>query len=257
MKRAFSMMEIPGRSPKPRTEGVTMMVDWGLPPGAQRDILGFASEFIDLAKVAISISGLISEDALVHKILAYREAGVEPFPGGMFVELAYKQGKVPQYYQECRRVGYRLVEVSDNVVHFSEEVRERLIRQAVEEYGLRVMGEVGSKHVETDPQTLIADIRASLKAGAWKVLVEAAEFVSEDGLDTSLVEALLGEVDPADLMFELPGTWLANVHAHQIFRMMIWLVENVGPDVNIGNVTHEDIIPLETLRAGVGVTMKL
>jgi phosphosulfolactate synthase len=257
MKRAFSTIEIPNRPAKPRTKGMTMMVDWGLPPGAQRDMLGFASEFIDLAKVAIAISGLISEDALVQKISAYHEAGVEPFPGGMFVELAYKQGKVPQYYEECRRVGYHLIEVSDNVVHFSRQVRERLIRQAVEEYGFRVLGEVGSKHVETDPQTLITDIKDSLVAGAWKVLVEAAEFVSEDGLDTSLVETLLGEVNPADLMFELPGKWIANVHGHQIYRMMIWLVEHVGPDVNIGNVVSEDIVPLETLRTGVGVTMKL
>lgn len=257
MKRAFSTIDIPTRPPKPRDAGVSMMIDWGLPPGTQREILGFAAEYIDLAKVAVGISGLIAEDALTNKIATYREAGVEPFPGGMFLELAFKQEKVEGYYAECQRVGYRLVEVSDNVVHFSALLRERLIRQAVEEYGLQVLGEVGSKHEKTDLSTLIADIRAALKAGAWKVFVEAAEFVSPEGLNTSLIETLLGEVNPADIIFELPGKWIPNVQAHQIYRLMVWLVEHVGPTVNIGNAAPEDVLPLETLRTGVGVNMKL
>jgi phosphosulfolactate synthase len=227
MKRAFSTIDIPTRPPKPRDAGVSMMIDWGLPPGAQRDILGFAAEFIDLAKVAVGISGLIAEDALTNKISVYREAGVEPFPGGMFLELAFKQEKVEDYYAECQ------------------------------EYGLQVLGEVGSKHEKTDLPTLITDIQAALQAGAWKVFVEAAEFVSPEGLNTSLIETLLGEVNPADIIFELPGKWIPNVQAHQIYRLMVWLVEHVGPTVNIGNVAPEDVLPLETLRTGVGVNMKL
>lgn len=234
-----------------------MMVDWGMPLGAQQDVLEVASEYIDVVKVAVGISGLISEDSLVRKISTYRESGVEPFPGGQFLEYAYRQGKVRQYYEECCRVGYRLVEVSDNVVDLTQQEKERLIRQAAEEYGLRVLGEVGSKLVATDPQALITDIKDCLTAGAWKVLVEAAEFVSPEGVDPSLVESLLGDMDRADIMFELPGKWIANVHAYQVYQMMIWLVEHVGPDVNIGNVAAEDIVPLETLRTGVGVTMKL
>ena len=257
LKRAFSTIKIPSRSAKPRTSGLTMMIDWGLPPGTQQDILGLASEMIDLAKVAVGISGLLSEDSLTKKISAYREAGVEPFPGGMFVELAYKQNRVPDFYAECCRVGYRLVEVSDNVVRLPRHVKERLIRQAVDDFGLRVLGEVGGKYFSTEAQTLITDIRTCLSAGAWKVFVEAAELVSKDGLDTSLVQTLLTQINSADVIFELPGKWIANVHSWQVYRMMIWLVEHLGPDVNIGNVASEDVVSLETLRTGVGVTMKL
>jgi len=257
MKRAFSALDIPARPAKPRPEGVSMMIDWGLPPGAQQDVLGFAAEFIDLAKVAVGISGLIAEDALINKIKTYREAGVDPFPGGMFLEMACKQEQVEDYYAECRRVGYQLIEVSDNVVHFSTSLRERLIRQAVEEYGLRVLGEVGSKHEKTDLDTLIADIQSSLNAGAWKVFVEAAEFVSPAGPNTALIETLLQAVNPADIIFELPGKWIPDVQAHQIYRLMVWLVEQVGPAVNIGNVAPGEVLPLETLRTGVGVNMKL
>ena len=257
MRRAFSAIEIGERPEKPRTTGISMLVDWGLPPGAQQDILDFSASFFDLAKIAVGISGLISKSALSTKILSYHESGVDPFPGGMFVELAYKQDKVSVYYEECRRVGYNLVEISDNVVHFSKEERQALIRQATDEYGLRVLGEVGSKHVETDPRTLVADIQDSLSAGAWKVFVEAAEFVTDDGFSTDLVRFLIDQVDVSKIIFELPGKWIPDVHAHQIYRMMVWLVDHVGADVNIGNLGVEDIVPLETLRTGVGVNMTI
>lgn len=257
MKRAFSQIDIPSRPAKPRSEGVTMMIDWGLPPASQQDILGFSAEFIDLAKVAVGISGLISEEALDHKIKTYQQAGVEPFPGGMYLEMAYKQEKVEDYYAECRRVGYQLIEVSDNVVHFDGALRERLIRMAVEEYGLKVLGEVGSKHDKTDVDTLITDIQDSLNAGAWKVFVEAAEFVTPDGMDMAVIETLMQAVNPANIIFELPGKWIPDVYAHRVYRMMVWLVEHIGKDVNIANVAPEDVLPMETLRTGVGVNMKL
>ena len=178
MKRAFSTIELPPRPAKPRSEGISMMIDWGIPSAGQRDVLGLSSEFIDLAKIAVGISGLIAEESLNDKIDSYRQSGVEPFPDGMYLELAVTQECVDPYCAECRRVGYQLVEVSDNIVHFDTALRERLIRQAVEEYGLRVLGEVGSKREKTDMTTLVADIRDSLQAGAWKVFVEAAEFVT-------------------------------------------------------------------------------
>lgn len=257
MKRAFSSIDLPARPAKPRTGGISMMIDWGIPIGAQRDRLNLAAEFIDLAKVAVGISGLIGEESLTDKIETYRQSEVEPFPGGMYLELAVTRDCVESYYAECRRVGYHLIEVSDNVVHFDTALRERLIRQAVEEHGLRVLGEVGSKHEKTDMSTLVTDIRDSLRAGAWKVFVEAAEFVTEDGLDTKLIQSMVDQVDADDIIFELPGKWIPDVYAHRVYRMMVWLVEHIGSEVNIGNVAPEDVVPLETLRTGVGVNMKL
>lgn len=257
MKRAFSAIDLPARPAKPREAGISMMIDWGIPPAAQQDTMSLSAEFVDLAKVAVGISGLIAEDALIAKIDGYRQSGVEAFPGGMYLELAVTRRCVETYYDECRRVGYRLVEVSDNVVHFDAELRARLIRQAVEEYGLRVLGEVGSKHDKTDMTTLASDIRDSIEAGAWKVFVEAAEFVTDKGPDTELIRILLQEVDPGDIIFELPGKWIPDVHVHAVYRMMVWLIEHIGADVNIGNVAPGDVVPLETLRTGVGVNLKL
>ncbi|MPZ15342.1 MAG: hypothetical protein GEU73_13110 [Chloroflexi bacterium] len=256
MIRAFSMIESPDRGGKPRTRGLTMMIDFGVPLGVQRDVLALGSEFVDLAKVAVGISGLLEEETLTEKIRSYQEAEVEPFPGGMFAELAHNRDKVDQYYRECSRVGYRLIEISDNVVHLSKSERTSLIKRATEDYGFRVLGEVGSKHVKTDRVTLVADIEGCLAAGAWKVLVEAAEFVTEGGFDISIAARLVEDVNVEDILFELPGRWIANVHQHEIHQMMVWLIEHLGSEVNIANVSPDDVIALETLRTGLGVTMR-
>jgi phosphosulfolactate synthase len=128
------------------------MIDWGLPPASQQDLLGFAGEFLDLAKIAVGISGLIPEAALEAKLDSYRAHGVEPFPGGQFLEYAYQKEQVEAYFEECHRVGYRLVEISDNVVRFPDEVRRDLIQRAIRDHGLTVLGEIGSKKVETSAE---------------------------------------------------------------------------------------------------------
>ncbi|CAN5871685.1 phosphosulfolactate synthase [soil metagenome] len=255
MNPAFSFIGVPKQTAKPRASGLTMMIDFGVPLNAQRDVLAVGADFIDLAKVAVGISGIIDEDVLVEKLSAYRDAGVEPFPGGMFAEMAYSQGQIGEYYEECARVGYRLIEISDNVIHFTPVERTDLIRRAVEDHGFKVLGEVGSKHAKTDAATLVTDATESLSAGAWKVFIEAAEFVSENGFDQMLATKLLEEVGGHNILFELPGKWIANVHLHEIHQMMVWLISEIGADVNIANVAPEDVIALQTLRAGVGVNM--
>ena len=117
-----------------------------------------------------------------------------------------------------------------------------------------MLGEIGSKQVETSTETLIHDARIALEAGAWKIMVEAAEFATPEGVDGALLDALLSEIDAATLIFELPGRWISGVHAHQVHAMMVRLTERFGPGVNIANVLPEDVIMLETLRTGLGVT---
>jgi phosphosulfolactate synthase (CoM biosynthesis protein A) len=85
-------------------------------------------------------------------------------------------------------------------------------------------------------------------------MVEAAEFANSEGVNEVLLDALIAAVDPALLIFELPGKWIAEVHAHEIHAMMVHLTERLGSDVNIANVPAADLVMLETLRTGLGVT---
>jgi phosphosulfolactate synthase len=254
MARAFRSIDIPPRPPKPRERGITMLIDWGIGLRAVEDLLDMAAPFADLAKIAVGISGIMEESFLRRKIALYRQYGIDPFPGGMFLELAYAQGRVREYFRECVAVGYRTVEVSDNVARFPPGRKEAIIREAREEFGLRVLGEVGKKREVTPVPEMIAGVEAALEHGCWKIFVEAAEFF-EGKFKAEVIREMAQSVPPDALIFELPGKWLHDIHGCQVLEMMVFLIQELGRDVNVANVMPEDLGVLETHRTNLGVSM--
>jgi phosphosulfolactate synthase len=252
---AFDDLVIARRGDKPRDTGLTMMIDWGIPVREQQGILAIAGSYVDLAKVAVGLSTIITRDALGEKLTSYAEADIGAFPGGMLLELAVAQDMLDEYLAETAQLGYPIVEVSDNVVKLPPTLKAEAIRAAADQHGLKVLGEVGSKHVKTNPTQLIDEAQDCLDAGAWKVLIEAAELYDDQRFNRELALDLGRAVPVADLIFELPGTWIRGIHTHGIHSTTCWLIEHFGPDVNIGNVAVDAVLALETLRTGTGVTM--
>ncbi len=251
--RAFSCIDLPARSAKPRRQGFTMMMDWGVSLAEQQSIVEATRDYADFAKIVVGIGGLFSVDYLSRKIAHYLENGIETFPGGMFLEVALTQGKVEEYLEACRQVGFTTVEVSDNAIELDAEEKARVIRLAREGYGLQVMGEVGKKAAGvTNARAMIEDIRLCLDAGSRLVLLEAMEFTG--GADA---EAMIGEITAAvpweKLLFELPATWMPGVTDADIHAMAENLLARFGPDANIANVAAERVLALEAMRLGIGV----
>jgi len=254
-KCAFSLIPIQVTSSKPREKGITMMCEEGLALRQCDDLLELAADYIDLAKIAVGTSRIIELDYLQKKILLYKKYRVEPFPGGQFLEYAYHYDLMDEYFNGCKEAGYDTLEVSDNMAPFSDATREMLIRTASQDHGFRVLGEVGSKVDATDVSSLIAQIKLCLKAGCWKVFVEAAEFFSDGAFQDNLLLEIAAEVSLKNIIFELPGPWIAGIHHHQIESLAEWLFEHMGAGVNIANVMPDRIIGVQALRCGgIGAT---
>ena len=248
--RAFRSVKILERSGKPREKGITMVVDKGIGLQAQQDLLESAGEFIDLAKIVTCLSGVYAEDYLQRKISLYQEHQVEVFPGGMFLELAIKQGKAREYLEDAGKVGYKAVEVSDNLLELSPEDKSQMISMAARDYGFKVLGEVGKKYASTSTQDMIKDIRRCIDAGSWKVFVEAMELFTEE-LKTETIDDIVEAVQEEDLIFELPLLEYNGIHRYDNNKIQSWLITHLGPDVNIGNVDTDNILTLEQLRRGL------
>jgi phosphosulfolactate synthase len=258
-KRAFSSIGIPARSEKPRNTGITMMVDFGIGIEEQRDVLELAGEFIDIGKIAVGVAGILSEKNLLAKIDAYKKFRVTPFLGGQFLEYTiFKHGldRAEYYFEEHRRLGLEMVEISDNNIDIAPEDKFELIRKAREDFGLKVLGEVGTKTEVTDVAAIVEDIQGCLSAGSSKVFVEAAELVGKsDGAPImEMIEGISRGCNVEDIIFELPGPWIKNVHHFNVLAMQLFLVNHFGPEVNVANVYPDKVIYLETLRTGVGVS---
>jgi len=247
---AFQEIVIPEWPPKPRERGITMVADWGFGLGKQRDLIETSGYFVDLAKIVVAISRVLPRDILAKKIRLYQKNGIQPFPGGQFLEIAILQRRVKEYCRGALDVGYEAIEVSDNAITLTPEKKRAVIREAVDS-GLRVIGEVGKKVSTTDMGELIADIRNTLQAGSWKVFVEAKEIFGEE-LRVDLIRQLADSVDLSKLIFEIPLVSVQEVHHYQGYKMWMWLLETFGPEVNIANVEYDDPMKLATLRLGIG-----
>jgi phosphosulfolactate synthase len=253
-ERAFGTIPMAERPGKPRTVGLTVTVEFGVGLAAQRDYLELAGDAMDYAKQVVSTAGLMPRELLRHKIELYREQGVKAFPGGMFLEHACGAGLVEEYLQECRAVGYDVVEVSENARPMPHATRDDIIRRA-RDLGLEVLGEVGSKHVKSTPAQLVDDIGSLMALGCSKVLVEAAELMDGGVVDRVLLDALESQVDVADCVFELPGPWIPGVSLHEVYSLQNWLIARFGADVNIANDTWGQTLYLEASRRRVAANL--
>jgi phosphosulfolactate synthase len=257
-QQPFSHIPLPANrsTTKPRRTGLTMMMDWGLPLGLQRDWLELQAPFVDLAKLVVGTARLYEEDYLRRKLDLYREFQVAPFLGGQFMEYVFADKGLPgvrPYCEEAKRLGIEALEVSDNVVSMTDAERRDVIAAAVD-CGLHVHGEVGSKSDESSAAELIAQASDCFEAGADVVLVEGAELLDAGGTPRAgLIDGLRDGMDTERVIFELSGTWIPGTHQCDVYALKVFLVHTFGPDVNLANVMPEHIFETEALRAGLSV----
>jgi phosphosulfolactate synthase len=96
------------------------------------------------------------------------------------------------------------------------------------------------------PYQWVAWIKEELEAGAWKVITEAREggtagiFRGSGEVRSGLIDEIVHEVPLGGLLFEAPQK-----------EQQAWFIRRLGPDVNLGNIPHDEVIPLETLRLGL------
>ena len=247
---AFSQIPIPDRQAKPRTTGLTMMIDWGLPLGLQADCLDSHGLYVDEAKIAGGIPRVMPADLLKKKIAAYSKHEIPCFPGGLFTELAIAQGNYEQFLDEAKKSGFGAIEVSDNLLKLSPGQKKQNIRLAVDGFDLEVMGEVGRKKGVLSGDELIADVENCLEAGAALVLLEAHELFHGD-IRQDVIESLVKRVPLAKLMFELPVVVLPDVTRDYKHRICAWLVKHFGTEVNLANVEWDEVYITEIIRRGM------
>lgn len=232
-----------------------MMVDFGLPYRHAADVAEMAGRYIDLAKIAVGTSRLYDLSYLRRKLALYRKHRIRPFIGGQFQEYVfatYGDRALRNFLVEAKRVGFDVVEISDNCVPLTDEQRFRQIRLAVD-CGLGVFGEIGSKDMKNDAGRLVAQGEVCFRAGAELVLVEAAELIENGKPKMKLINGLRRGLDMTRVLIELPGPWIKGVTLSAVEDMKKFLVREFGPDVNIANVMPQDILETEALRVGLGV----
>ena len=235
---------VPARPGKPRTTGLTHVMDKGL---NIRDIEGMfdtAGDFVDIVKLGWGTSYVTNN--LEKKIALYRSFGTPVVCGGTLFEAVYAKGKLDEFKAWLAEHRFAHVEISDGTIDIPREAKLELIRDFARDF--TVLSEVGSKDSEVvyAPYQWVEWIQEELEAGAWKVITEAREggtagiFRKDGDMRTGLIDEIVHGVPVDDLIFEAPTK-----------SSQAWFVKEFGPNVNLGNIPPDEVIPLETLRLGL------
>jgi phosphosulfolactate synthase len=243
----LTTLTLPARTTKPRTTGLTMVIDNGLPARFFADAITTAAPHIDIVKFGWGTA--LVTPCLAEKVAAAHDAGIRCSLGGTLFEKYVFGDRFDDYLELCRHLGVDLIEVSNGTIPMSNFAKTTYIRKCADV--LPVFSEVGLKDTarsdQLSPEDWIDAIAEDLDAGSTKVITEAREsgrsgLCHANGeLRSDLFEAILESgIDSDQLLFEAPTKDLQAT-----------FIDRLGANVNLGNVAAADVLALETLRLGL------
>lgn len=234
-------LDLPARTAKPRGTGITHVLDRGIPLAHAADLLTMSGSHTDVWKFGWGISYL--DPGLEAKLELLASHRVLASPGGTLLEIAWAQGRAPDFLDWARRCGFACLEVSAGTVPMEDAAKRDLIIEAARHF--IVLAEVGAKDpgVHLTPAQWARALARDLEAGATWVLAEGRAsgtvgiYEPSGAPRADVVDALASVAGLDCLVFEAPRE-----------DQQAWFVRRFGPDVNLANVNPADTLGLETLR---------
>jgi phosphosulfolactate synthase len=235
---------------RPRTIGVTMVIDSGLGTSALRDLLALAGEHIDHWKFGFGTSALMPFAILEEKLALLHRLDILTYPGGTLLEAAIVQEHCRVFMKRAKDLGFGAVEISEGTIDLPGDRRRRII-DCAREAGLIAITEVGRKDPKRQPTAaeLAEQALKDLAWGASWVVIEGRECGQGIGIydrEGEILNRVLDEIvtlagDAAPrLIWEAP---LRHQQAYLICRF--------GANVSLGNIQPQDCLALEALRCGL------
>ena len=196
---------------------------------------------IDIEEFAVTIHKKITE-----KIKLYQKANLKVYVGGTLFEAFVIRNKFEDYIKYISDLGIDSAEVSDGSIEIDHEKKCEYIFKLSKEF--MVLSEVGSKEegVIIHPSRWIKMMENELKAGAFKVIAEAREsgnvgiYHKNGTAHTMLINRIVNKIKIENIIWETPQK------SQQVYFLKLF-----GSNVNVGNISIDDVIPLETLRLGL------
>jgi phosphosulfolactate synthase len=240
----FNLSQIPERHPKPRTHGITMVMDKGLSIEEAKNFMSVSHPHVDIVKLGFGTSFVTPN--LKQKLEVYKSYDIPIYFGGTLFEAFLIRNQFDDYIKVCDEFGISYMEVSDGSVTIPHAEKCGYIEKLTN-YGT-VLSEVGSKddtHI-IPPYKWIELMRAELAAGATYVIAEAREagtvgiYRGSGEVREGLVQEILTQIPEEKIIWEAPQK-----------AQQLYFLELIGCNVNLGNIAPSEMIALEAMRIGL------
>lgn len=240
----FNLSQIPERLTKPRSNGLTMVMDKGLSIEQARNLISAAAPHLDIVKLGFGTAYVTPN--LREKIELYQKADIPVYFGGTLFEAFLIRNQFNDYIELCKDFDIHFMEVSDGSITIPHTEKCGYIEKLTK-HG-NVLSEVGSKdaaHI-IPPYKWIELMKAELEAGSSYVIAEAREagnvgiYRGTGEVREGLVQEILTQIPSERVIWEAPQK-----------SQQLYFLELLGCNVNLGNISPAEIIPLEAMRIGL------
>ncbi|MGM0613451.1 MAG: phosphosulfolactate synthase [Bacteroidota bacterium] len=240
----FYLPFIPERPSKPRKEGISMIMDKGLSLRESENLIASSGHLIDYIKLGFGTS-VVTPD-LKEKIKLFQQNNITPYFGGTLFEAYVARDIRDEYKKVLDEFGLTALEISDGSIVVDHDEKLKWIREYAKDF--TVLSEVGSKQegIIIAPNKWINMMDTELEAGSEIVIAEAREsgnvgiYRPNGNAHVTLVNKIISNIPPEKIMWEAPKK-----------AQQVWFIQEMGANVNLGNIAPEEVIPLETLRLGL------
>ena len=242
----FHLSQIPERTARPRSFGLTMVNDKGLSVAEAHNLVSGASPHVDLVKLAFGTP--LVTTGLREKIQVFQDAGIPVYFGGLLFEAFVVRNQFDVYLDMLKEYNISYIEVSDGSLDIPHEEKCGYIEK-LSKYGV-VLSEVGSKDKDrehiTPPYQWIKLMQAELAAGATYIVAEAREmgtvglYRNSGEVREGLVQEILTKVPAEKILWEAPQK-----------DQQLYFLQLIGANANLGNINPSEVIALEAMRVGL------
>ena len=235
---------IPDRASKPRKEGISMIMDKGLSLREAENLIASSGHLVDYVKLGFGTAAITPD--LKEKIKLFQQNDITPYFGGTLFEAYVARDLKDEYKKVLDEFGLNTLEISDGSIIVDHDEKLSWIEEYAKDF--TVLSEVGSKQegIIIAPNRWINMMETELQAGSEIVIAEAREsgnvgiYRPNGSAHVTLVNKIISSVPPEKIMWEAPKK-----------PQQVWFIQELGANVNLGNIAPDDVIPLETLRLGL------
>jgi phosphosulfolactate synthase len=240
----FGLTQLPERTQRPRTHGLTMVMDKGLSVEEAKNFLSIAYPHIDILKLGFGTSFVTPN--LKEKIEVYQSYDIPVYFGGTLFEAFLIRNQFNDYISLCKDYNITYMEVSDGSITIPHAEKCGYIEKLTK-HGI-VLSEVGSKDEANifPPYKWIELMKAELSAGSTYVIAEAREagnvglYRGSGEVRQGLVQEILTQISEEKIIWEAPQK-----------SQQLYFLELLGCNANFGNIAPTEVIPLEAMRIGL------
>ncbi|WP_431217283.1 phosphosulfolactate synthase [Puia sp. P3] len=242
----FHLSQIPERTARPRTFGLTMVNDKGLSVAEARHLVSGAGPHVDLVKLAFGTP--LVTTGLDEKIRIFQDAGIPVYFGGLLFEAFVIRNQFDDFLALLKEYNITYTEVSDGSIDITHSEKCGYIEKLAK-YGT-VLSEIGSRDKDrehiTPPYQWIQLMQAELTAGSSYIVAEAREtgtvgiYRDSGEVREGLVQEILTKVPAEKILWEAPRK-----------DQQLYFLQLVGANANLGNITPSEVIALEAMRIGL------